>query len=321
MLMLLLVGDVNPKEASFQITGLISGYYYSIRVVAISASNFSSFSRSIQIQTVSSSGYEGSKTLAAAYGNCQVQVKRRISGQKVSSVTGVGEVGSGHSSYNGDGSEDGSEETLAQLTKRLDSLRRQKEEIDRQIFEDAAEAERLKAIVIGERDDLRQKVEEKEKAHLEFRKQVNESEKQSKAAQRRKSAKERLLQQKKAERQKLKDDIVRWATEAEEAQKDVECMKIEKEKLQREHVTRMSAARKLIDEAQVDNRALEEEIRVWGVKIKDLEEERKRSDQEQNQEEQEAEQCEKEEEQGHERRILEYQADYTRLWKVNQQVR
>jgi len=316
------VGEFNRSDASVQVTGLKPGTYYGIRAIATNAANLSSQSRLIQVQTVPLTGHEGSRQLSSLeqqgtrnYG------KRNGPGRRHSSITNPSEIANGqiHTLGTG-GQEQGAEETMAQLTKKLDSLRRQQEEVDRQIAEDTAENERIKNALSKERDELRLKVEEKEKAHLEFKKQVIELEKQCKAAQRRKSAKERQLQLKKVERQRKLDDIAKWETECIEMRTETEDIKKEKVMLEETHQKRLAASRKIIDEANAENKILEEEIRIWGIKIKELEEERRRTDSVQDEEEREAERREKEDEEAHDKRVRDYQAQVAGLWNTNQQV-
>ena len=316
------VGEFNRSDASVQVTGLKPGTYYGIRAIATNAGNLSSQSRLIQVQTIPVTGHEGSRQLASLEQPCaQVHGKQNGFGRRHSSTTNPSESTNGQIHAHGvSGDEQGPEETMAQLTKKLDSLRRQHEEVDRQMLQDIAENERIKSALTKERDELRQKVDEKEKAHLEFKKQVNELEKQCKAAQRKKSSKERQLQLKKVERQKKLDEIARWKEESVEMRRETEDMRKEKVRLDEAHQKKMAATRKIIDEAIADNKVLEEEIRVWGIKIKELEENRKRTDTEQNEEEKEAERREKEDEEAHEKRVRDYQAQVAELWKANQQV-
>ena len=319
------VGEFNRNDASITLTHLVPGNYYGIRAIATNAAGFSSFSRLIQIQTIPLTGATAPKYVAAADERralAQRQSRQPPSGRQHSqSTTNDTEHTNGQSSNSGLGRDESeSAETVAFLTKKLNSLRRQQEDIDRQNAEESAEHERVKAAGIKELSELRQKVEEKEKAHLEFKKQVNELEKQCKATQRKKSAKERQLQQKKAEAQKKRDDIVRWKAETIEMRKNTDAMRKEKAELVEAHEKYMSSMRKTIDEGNADIKVLEEEVRVWGVKIKASEDRKRKNDDEQNEEEREAERREREEEEAHEKRIQEYQAQIAALHKLNQQV-
>ena len=316
------VGEFDRSDASVQVLGLKPGTYYGIRAIATNSGNLSSQSRLIQVQTVPLSGHDGSRVLAAAeQSGTQTHGRRQGSGQRHSLATSSSELtGRQPQSHSGNGEDKAPEESMSQMTKRLDFLRCQQEEVDRQIADDLSENERTRTALSKEREELKQKVEEREKAHIDFRKQVNELEKQCKATQRKKSAKERLLQQKKCERQKKVDDIARWRQESAEMHENAEAMEREKIKLEEEHEKKMAATRKLIDEANGDNKILEEEIRIWGVKIKELEEERRKNDSEQDDEEKEAERREREEEEAHEKRVRDLQAQIAEVFRAKQQV-
>ena len=212
------------------------------------------------------------------------------------------------------------EDTVAKLKKKLDALRRQRDEAEKQLAQDTEEADDSKTLLLRERDDLKLKVDDKEKASLEVRKQVNDLDKQFKAAQRRKSAKERSLQQKKTERQKMRDDIAKWESETVDQRAAAEELRREKQNMETNHLQSLANIQTMIDEAHAESRKLDDEIKDWGRKIKVVEEERKKADQEQSQEEQEAEVREKEEEQAHDQRMNELQGRYTNLWKHGAEV-
>ena len=335
-------------------TGLRPGCYYAIRAIAINAAGFSSLSPLIRLRTIPLSGHDHGKLLNTAAGRdgdsgtCRGTPsadeasthhanrepsgsggssgsgnlsRRNVSGRRVSSTIGSSEQDSNHAQGSPSTSEEGgAEETLPQLTRKLDQLRRQQDEIEMQIAEEEEESDRTKAGLIKEREELRQVLKEKEEAQFEFKKQVNELEKHSKAAQRKKSAKERLLHQKQAEKQKMKDDISRWDREIAEMHKELEAMEIEKSNLHEAKLKRILDIRKTVDDTQAANKSMEEEIRLKGNQIKALEKERKNSDTGSNENDEEAERVEREKEQLHDARIQKSQAEYTNLWKSLQLV-
>lgn len=338
----LIVGEFNRSDASVQVTGLQPGCYYSVRAIATNAANFSSLGPLIRLRTVPLTGHEqgkfpctpamrdsdtpGLRTSASTddslqHGHVQQLSKRTVSGRRTSSITHHTEnpTGQPHQTVNGS-DESALEETIPQLTKKLDLLRRQQDEIDKQAAEEEEEAERSKATLLRERDLLKQTMKEKEEAQLEFKKQVNELEKQSKATQRKKSAKERLLYQKQSEKQKMREEVMKWDREIEEMRRDAEAMRTERADLNDAKEKRIEDIQKMIADCQVVNKAMEEEIRVKGNQIKILERERKNSDDAQNDEEDDSERIEKEREQAHEARMHECQLQYSALWKTLQLV-
>lgn len=341
LISLRVVGEFNRSDASVQVTGLQPGCYYSIRAIATNAANFSSLGPLIRLRTVPLTGHDqgkfsyaqtqrdtdtpGFRTSASTDDSLQhgpaQQLSKRISGRRTSSVTHNAEISASQTHQMVNGSEDsGSEETIPQLTKRLDFLRRQQDEIDKQVAEEEEEAERSKANLLRERDLLKQTLKEKEEAQLEFKKQVNELEKQSKATQRKKSAKERLLYQKQSEKQKMRDEVTKWDREIVEMRTDAEAMRTEKADLNEAKEKKIEGIRKLIADYQAANKAMEEEIRIKGNRIKLLERERKNSDGAQNEEEDDSERIEREREQAHEARMHDCQVQYSSLWRIFQQV-
>ena len=345
------MGEFSRSDASVQVTGLQPGCYYSIRAIATNAANFSSLGPLIRLRTMPLSGYEQrtfysqifrendvgglrittqvddsapggpSHNVPREHGGTQHLSKRTVSGRRNSPATISAEHPSGQISQAASATEEGaSGETIPQLTKRLDLLRRQQEELDRQTTEEEEEAEHSKLALIKERDVLRQVLKEKEEAQLEFRKQVNELEKHSKAAQRKKSAKERLLYQKQAEKQKMRDDVARWKLEITELRKEAQTMQTEEADFNEARKRRVEDIRKTIDDCQAIIKAMEEEIHIKGNQIKVLEKERTKSDNCQNDEEEEFDKLEREREQLHESKMHECQAQYSILWKSLQQV-
>ncbi|KAK5121104.1 hypothetical protein LTR85_005588 [Meristemomyces frigidus] len=155
-------------------------------------------------------------------------------------------------------------ETVQQLTEKLDAIRRETDEVERQAKEEEEEELRMKDELTQERDGLRAEATEKEKASRNLKREVNTLERQNTAAQNERAKHERMLQQKKQERQKLKDDTARWEREAEAMKADVERIRKdmsthlqrfeqEKEELQSRHAQESAATRSLDDEIREKN--------------------------------------------------------------------
>ena len=345
-----IAGEFDRSDASVQVTGLDPGTFYNIRAVAQNAAKFSSLGPLISLRTRALTSHEQSKLPGPyvlkdeeaggpraattsdelpAHGSPSHTTReysisqgnrRTVSGRRSSPVHPCADQVNGMLSPTNDNEDSGSEETIPQLTKKLDALRQQQDEINQQILEEEEDAERSKATVMIERDDLRQVLKEKEETQLEFKRQVNELEKQSKAAQRKKSAKERLLLQKQAERQKMKDDVERWNREIDDMRSEVQDMQTQKTILSDAKAKKVVDIRKNIDECQAANRMMEEEIRIVGIQIKALEKGRRPSDSGPNGEEEETERLEREREQALEARWQECQIRYATLWQTLQDV-
>ena len=112
-----------------------------------------------------------------------------------------------------DDDKDDSPEHIRELTEKIELLKAQKEEVDKQIEEDDMESKTHIIDSMKARDRLKQVHREKEEASVELRRRGNHLDKVNRSAQSRKAAKEKQLQQKKTERQKIKQEIARWDRE------------------------------------------------------------------------------------------------------------
>ena len=309
--------EFEHSDGSVQLTRLQPGYYYGIRAVSTNAAGNSTYSRLIQVQTVPKEGKRGDKVLSGP----EPHVKRTVSGRRASQPPPSYDqlpVPSSHDLIGSRGLD--VEETIAILTRRLDMLRQQKEEVETQYAQELEDSEKQRSSLTEERDTLKRAVDEKERTSQDLRRQVNDLEKQSKTIQRRRQAKEKTLQQKKAERQKMRDDVERWMNDSVEMQGKAETLRSQKVEVEEAHAKKMEQARDQIEATYAGCRALEEEIRDWGIKIKHLEDDRKKADKVQSEEEVEADRREKDEELRHEARMQEMQSEYTYLWKMNADV-
>ena len=339
----LLVGEFNKGDTSIQITGLKSGNYYSIRVLATNAANFTTSSSVIRLRTTPPSSRDdgGNDTLgetntqnapAAVHATstpfapslqspaikelngAQHQTKRVTSGRRNSPTVPVGE----QSVPTGSSDEDESPEMLQKLTERLNFLRAEKERVDRETAEEEEESRRNIAELTKERDRLKQEHKEKEEASSELRRHGNYLDKVNRAAQSRKAAKEKQLQQKKAERQKLKDDTARYERETIEMRRDTEAMKKEKEEILAAKDRDVAEMRRGIADDQAAIKLLEEEIRIKGAQIKVMEKEQEKMSAGKS-EGQEQLNTERESDQAWEARMHIVQAQLGSLWQSVQQ--
>lgn len=168
------------------------------------------------------------------------------------------------------------ESVIKHLTERLEVSRREQQDVDRQISEEETESKRVMAEIMRERDGLKQILKEKEETSSELRKQGNHLDKLNRTAQSRKAAKEKILQQKKVERQKMDDDIVRWSKEISEIGRDTQEMMNEKAEINAAKDLDIAEVRKGISEYQTWIKSLEEEIRIKGIQIKEIEKAREK---------------------------------------------
>ena len=229
------------------------------------------------------------------------------------------------SSRTGDGNESDepqdTEQTVRQLTETLEAIRQENEQVKRQIVEEDAEYEASRATLMKERDHLKHALKEREEASSELRKQVAQLDRANRAAQSKKAAKEKVLQQKEGERRKMKHDILRWDKEIVDMGIDIQEMEKEKLEIAEAKGQRTIDIRRDIRDCQESMRMMEEEIRVKGVHIKGLEEDRKRTGGGEDAEENgDSDRIEREHDLQWDMKLRGLQARYTTLWNTLQQV-
>ena len=350
------VGEFGRGDTSIQVTGLKPGHYYNIRVIATNAASFSSLGPLIRLRTAPAepvrtngapitsdvvenmspgegepASIRAAPSLFDSSSNAvthhiirepslgQNQARRTASGRRNSPATSGNEQGPRRPYRTGSSDEDESEETIRQLTGKLDSLRHEQQEIDRVISEEEQESKGSMAELVKERDCLRHVLKEKEEASSELRKHGNHLDKLNRAAQSKKASKEKVLYQKKAERQKIKDDIARWDREMIEMQKDAKEMAQETAAVITAKTNEVAEIRKFVAENQVLIKSLEEDIRVQGIQIKAMEKEREVPGVDGDEDEEHA-RSEKERDEAWDAKAQATQAHLSTLWHTLQQV-
>lgn len=310
------VGDFGPDDDTIHVTGLKPGHYYNIRVITTNAAEFSTFGPLIRLRTspAQPTGIDSGTALDDKIGNDPLEenvpatiraapshfdnalsstphpailqefsgnqnsARRATSGPRGTFWT-CGAGSSPNPVLNSGRKEDMEVEgVIKQLTEKLEISRREQQDVDKQISEEENESKRVMAEIAKERDSLKQILKEKEEISSELRKQGNHLDKLNRTAQSRKAAKEKILQQKKAERQKMEDDIVRWNKEISEIGSDTQEMMNEKAEIATANDLEVAEVRKGISEHQAWIKSLEEDIRIKGIQIKEIEKARDKPD-------------------------------------------
>ncbi|KAL9013933.1 MAG: hypothetical protein Q9173_001398 [Seirophora scorigena] len=309
------VGEFGIKDTSIQVTGLKSGQYYNIRVIATNSADFSTLSPLMRLRTVPSPrkvGHElseaeddaasgqmderepagiragrsqlGSPLHPPAHqvvkeaSTVQSSNRRTILGRRVSPVICAVGPPSPLSSRAASLDEDDSDEAIQRLTEQLDRLRREQQETDKQVDDEDREHLASFADLSRDRDHLRQVLKEKEESTAELKRHGGHLEKINRAAQNRKLNKERILAQKKTERGKIQIDMDRWDNEISLMHQESEQIAVEKDRIQATKEEDITGIRKLITCDHDKIRQLEDEIRMTGVQIKSMEKDREHSD-------------------------------------------
>lgn len=300
------IDTLSIKESAATITGLQAECFYVVRVALVNNIEFSSKSAPIRFRTKPASSadfyvptadgndtdhdaaheamprirpYRGLKDIAPAAPDAELMVReasngfgprrslnggggRRSSGLGIDRLEAAPEV-----------SDSGAEssETIQRLTERLDAIRRETDEAERQAKDEDEEELQQKDELVRERDELKAEATEKERASRNLKREVNTMERQNTAAQNERSKQERVLEKKKQDHQKLKDDIVRWAREAEEMRLDVDRIQQDKENyLKQAEVEKENLRTRQAEEAALIKH-LDDEVKEKGTEIKKLE--------------------------------------------------
>lgn len=166
------------------------------------------------------------------------------------------------------------EETMQQLTERFETIRRETEEVLAQITRDADEYKTQLQELNKEKDERKLQLKEKEAASISLKTEAIHIERQNRQAQNRKTQKEKALREKQAERAKMLEDMTRWKRAIEEMKEEREKWKKEMEEMLKTKTVQEEEIKGTLRQRQNSLNGLEEEIRVKGLQIKDLEEER-----------------------------------------------
>lgn len=298
------------------VTGLRPGIFYNVRVIAVGSNNFHSSSDVLRLQTYDQNGrphlassrvianisaqeiqnaalpdsseegarvrshaasleaapvQEAAPAMAREHSGGLLGQRRNTGGGRRHSPSLPPERPAESLSRKGDEPED-----MRELTDRLEAIQKEAEEVTSQFAKDAEDYKQQMANLVKERDEKKQVYKEKKEASDRLAKEANDSERANRQAQHLKSQKETAVRNKQAQKSKMRDDMSRWAQETEEMRKEKESMEEEKRRLIRARDQRLEDLRVEREQKQRALAVQEEEIRVLGLEIKELDEERKR---------------------------------------------
>ncbi|KAJ4358084.1 uncharacterized protein N0V89_002663 [Didymosphaeria variabile] len=302
------IGDVSPQETSVTIENLQPDHHYVIRIVTLNTANFQAPSVPIRLRTLPTEseqfygtgphkeirdGAQGddynptpiirpnknlvdfivpsitAPAMTREHSNSVSRHRRSEPGRRNSPASGTAEQARAAQEAVD------SQETIKQLTEKLDSLRRELEDMEKQIQDEEQEFVTQKALLVEKRDEKRASLKEKEDASRDLRKEVAILERANASAQAKRSNQERLLQKKEAERKKLKDDMAKWEREAGELRTAAQGIQKERTEYEALSENRIKELKGKHEEELQTNKSLEDVIREKGIQIKTLEEERK----------------------------------------------
>jgi predicted nucleic acid-binding Zn-ribbon protein len=302
------VSELSPLETSIAVTDLKPGTNYIIRVVATNPLNFEAKSEPVHVQTRAATtqdffrkrdGHDQNAEQEAAkneavptvrsyklLGDASVtipaapamnrehsgsisQPRKSMGGRRVSAA-----AHSGHSS--GAQDRDASEETVRELTAKLDKLNQEIEASKEDISKEDEEFLDQQGGLNSSKSELKQAVTDKEGASKALKKQVADLSGQNSSAQAKRQVAERRLQSKHDERQKLHDDIKKWEKEMVTFRADAEQYSEKKISSRAEADDELERLRKELAEETNTNKAMEDEVRQARSEVKELENQKDR---------------------------------------------
>jgi hypothetical protein len=300
------VGHVAPHDTSLTIENLLPDRHYSIRIVSLNSSHFQAPSVPIRLRTLpaDSDHYYAAAPPTRSPANASAHdhdltptpiIRPNKNLVDVATPFAAPQMAREHSnstprmrrpdtarrnspaSQTADQARDAvdASDSLRQLTEKLDSLRRDLDDMNRQIHDEDNDFISQKLVLTEKRDEKKAALKEKEDASRDLRKEVASLERQSAAAQNRRAQQERILRQKEAERKKLKDDVAKWTREAGELRDAADNIQLEQAEYKEASEKRIQEIKDKFDQEIQVNKSIEEAIREKGIQIKALEEERK----------------------------------------------
>ncbi|KAL5117262.1 hypothetical protein ACEQ8H_004821 [Pleosporales sp. CAS-2024a] len=299
------IGDISPQETSITIENLQPDRHYVIRIVTLNSFNFQAPSGPIRLRTLPADSDQyynpnapkdmhppvndetytptpvirpnksladvvtpfAAPLMAREHSNSTARRRPEMGTRNSPASQTLDQARSALESTD-------SSDSIRQLTEKLNSLRQDLDDMERQIQDEDQDFVTQKAILIDKRDDKKAALKEKEDASRDLRKEVATLERQSASAQTRRAQQEKVLRQKEAERKKLKDDVAKWTREAGELKEAAERIAKERAEYEAASEGRVQSIKDKHAEELQSNKALEDVIREKGIQIKALEEER-----------------------------------------------
>ena len=281
-----------------EVLRLKADHCYTIKLVATNSDNISAISDAIRIQTLPTS--EPVHTLGDAehelpailqyplsspphphqyiqsrdVSTAQQSSSRSVADRRSSPPTHTVPESTREFAPSSDTDDEGSSDVLRNLTQTLESLKVQRKESENQIDEEEADAKMHHSSLVDERDKLRHLLKEKEESSADLRRHGNQLDKLNRAAQSRRTAKQKALQTKKSRRQKLKNDASKWDAELSMIATSIKSLQKDLMDLSASRTNEMIHLRKALSADQISIKTIEDEIRLKGAQIKEIEQRR-----------------------------------------------
>jgi hypothetical protein len=252
--------------------------------------------------------------------NASQQTSRRPACTATGSTASQGVVLSQDGTLAAEGADESkSQDDVERLTQRLDSARRDQQEIAKQFQDEDQESQKILKELAQERDRLKHILKEREEISSDLKKHGTYLDKLNRATQSKKATQERILIQKRAERDRMTEEINCWEKQISEINNDADQMLGEQAEIIASSGIALSDVRERINSEQNVMKSIEEEIRLKGAQIKAIEHDMETADHIDSDERLRA-RVENEVELAWEENTLAAQAQLANLWQLLQQV-
>lgn len=303
------MGDLQKSDVSITVTGLNPGNYYNVRVIAVGTNNFQSGSSVLRVRTLGRNGRpkvegcDGSPELSQdeeADECVDTESGRRstvgieVVPQPESSPAMVRERSNGNISQRRNtvsrkhspstaGTDQPDRDLISSsqpqreedLKIQLADLHTQIKKIEADLARDSATYESMMAGLVRERDEKRIILQEKEVVSKQLKDEVNKCDNANRVAQDKKTAKEKVLEVKEKDRRTRQENRAKWKVEIEKMRTERVDLQQMAKTIQKEKEIKISGLQKEASEYLQTIKRLEEETHQKGLKIRELEDERK----------------------------------------------
>jgi len=168
--------------------------------------------------------------------------------------------------------------TVHQLTERLDQLRTELQLLEEQERDEESEYTKQHTTLVARKEELQLQQGKRENESKELKRLVTSLEQANVTAQRKRTAHEKVLQQKLAQRERLQEDAQRWEREVAEMRDEAAQIASQKETYARNSQQRVQDLRDEQEPDLQEIRSMEEQVRLTGIEVKNLEEEKRIED-------------------------------------------
>lgn len=303
------VGEVAAnQEPAIVVSGLKPEHFYNVRVIAVGSNNFQAGSRVIRLRTFgkdgrpqlgtsrlpanfaaeeqpgSAQGDHGDEngtprsplaavdaanvdpTTASPAGPRRNTVTRRHSPSTASQDAPPGRE---------DPSDQGAQ-TLAELTERFESIRRETEETAALVAKEEMDNKRQLDELEAEKQEKKKEQKKKEEQTEKLKREVHSTDRAMRNAQQRRAQKEKQLKEKMDQRTKFQDNIAKWEKSIDDMRREMEGFETQRKELAEERDTKLEDFQQVNGDLQQECCRLEVELREKREQVKELEDARKK---------------------------------------------